>query len=174
MLLEGCRILPGEGEFACRYLALNARFQPLWAQTNVTGKSCLMHRTYATPTVHQAKGGSDIGLSQTALGQCNCCVPGTPIMHAILVPAQSCCGHATGQASRRLPAEADLSQVSGRLTNTASYTTHSDTAVLCCVCLTPDQNLLQLADACLLAVWHGHRGGKEGKAEKHMHAQEHH
>ena len=63
MLLEGCRVLSGEEEFACRHLALNARFEPLnWAQINVTAKSCLMHRTAAISTLHQAECGSDICL----------------------------------------------------------------------------------------------------------------
>ena len=64
-------------------------------------------------------------------GQCNSCIP-VPTMHAILFPAWPFCLHVTAQASRRLPAEADL-----------------------------------------LTLWHGDRRGKEGDAEKHMHAQEH-
>ncbi len=83
MLLEGCRILPGEEDFACTYLASHSRFEPLWTQIHITAKSCLMNRTDAKFTVHQAECGSDIGLSQTGLGQCNCCIP-EPTMHAIL------------------------------------------------------------------------------------------
>ncbi len=82
--------------------------------------------------MHQAKGGRDIGLSQTGLPQCNCCIP-VPTMHAILFVARPFCLHVTAQASRHLPAEADFSQMSGRLTNTASYTMHSATGVLCFV-----------------------------------------
>ena len=34
------------------------------------------------------------------------------------------------------------------------------------VCLTPNWKLLQLADAGLLALWHGDRTGQEGNAAK--------